>query len=314
MTRPELTVVILNYNHADDVIACVRSIERENCAGVSVLVVDNASTNDSVAELERALDGHRLVESGRNGGFAEGTNVGIRAALEAGADWVLLLNPDTAVEPGFFDAFFDFAASHPDARAAGGVGYYESDPDKIWFGGGYFDWFRGRGECFLQGEPRAKLPDPDVPRRCQFLTCACLFVHREAVEGIGLLDESYFLGGEEWDYSRRLSRAGYDLFLLGRVGYLHKVTGTHVKYSPKYVYNGYRTKLMFMQKERPLIYPVWSRLFKLVAAARAAKHFTGLEPELVGREAEVKQAVHRAFEDHVKYRSLELAHLDQFSD
>ena len=316
MKRPKLAVVILNYNHPEDVVECVASIDREVPPGpdspVSVIVVDNASTNDSVERLREALPHHTLLECDRNDGFAAGTNVGMRAALEQGAEWQLLLNPDTTVEPGFFEGFFRFVEARPDARAVGGTGYYDGEPEKIWFAGGYFDWLRARGECYLHGRPRAELPAPEVPRRCGFLTCACLFVHREAIERIGLLDERYFLGGEEWDYSRRLTRAGFDLWVLGDVGYRHKVTATHVKYSPKYIYNGYRTKLLFMQSERPRLFVLWSRVFRLFARFASTAKFVRLDPELAGKERQIAEAVRRAFEDHRRYRSLELAHLEQF--
>ncbi len=316
MKTRSLAVVILNYNHPEDVIDCVASIDREappeTDSGVSVIIVDNASTNDSVEKLHAAIPHHTHISCNRNGGFSAGTNVGMRQALEDDAEWVLLLNPDTTVEPGFFENFFRFVEASPMARAVGATGYYDSEPDKIWFAGGYFDWLRARGECFMQGEPRATLPEPGQPRKCGFLTCACLFVHRAAIERIGLLDERYFLGGEEWDYSRRLTRAGFDLWVLGNSGYRHKVTATHVKYSPKYIYNGYRTKLMFMQSERPLLYIFWAHAFRFFTRFISTPKFVRLDPGLRGKESQITDAIRRAFEDHRRYRSLELAHLEQF--
>ena len=312
MKSPSLAVVILNYNHPEDVIECVASIDREAHENVTVIIVDNASTNDSVERLREAIPQHTLLECERNDGFSAGTNVGIRRALKDGHEWVLCLNPDTTVEKGFFESFFSFVTSRTDVRAVGATGYYYSEPDKIWFAGGYFDWFKARGECYLQGETRDRLPTPKEPRRCSFLTCACLFVHREAIEKIGLLDERYFLGGEEWDYSRRLTRAGFDLWVLGDCSYRHKVTATHVKYSPKYIYNGYRTKLMFMQTEKPLTYVLWAQVFKAFTRFVSIPKFVRLDPDLAGKEPEIHRAIHTAFQDHRRYRSLELAHLEQF--
>lgn len=313
MPAPRLAVILLNYNCAADIAECLRSIEAAERGPASIYVVDNASTDGSLEQLEHEFPRYTILSSPFNDGFSSGTNVGARRALADGAEWLLFLNPDTTVEPHFFEAFYRFVERNPGARVAGGTGLYYSAPDTIWFGGGHFDWLKARGVCDLQGRPASELPPETEARRCSFLTCACLFVSAAAVRDVGYLDERYFLGGEEWEYSRRLGKAGHELFHLPAARYLHKVTATHVKYSPKYIYNGYRTKLMFLRSEAPLYYLAWKPVFSLYAALLATRAFLAKDEDLLNHRQEVRRAIRCAFADDKRYRTLRESHLARFA-
>src|SRR5262245_12535053 len=96
-----LHVVILNWNLPGDTIACVRSIQQGALPGVTILIVDNASTDDSLSRFQKELgDSVAVIANRANLGFAGGVNTGIRRALAEGAQSILLLNNDTLVGPG----------------------------------------------------------------------------------------------------------------------------------------------------------------------------------------------------------------------
>jgi len=312
-SQPLAAIVILNYRCADMTIECVRSVRACNRSDLHIFVVDNASGDDSVAKLENELThkNETLIASCRNGGFSDGSNLGIIQGLELGARWIHLLNPDTEVDPKFYDALEELQTNSPDIAAVGGLGLFMNERDKIWFAGGYFDWWRGRGECAKQGQ---KLSDVDVSAlegSSEFLTCACLVVRADVVETIGLLDTRYFLGGEEWDYSRRLAKAGYRRHFAPNMRYWHHVSGSlEQKRSIKYIYNGYRTKLLFMRDQWPVLNVFWKIFYRLYSSFVATRNFrrldASLDPHAIG------QAIKDAEQDDRKYASIQLSHLEAY--
>jgi len=265
--------------------------------------------------LESALSDDNDVElilAPRNGGFSEGSNIGIIRGLALKARWIHLLNPDTEVAPDFYNRLSVIDSDHPGFHAVGGLGLYMSVRDRIWFGGGYFDWLKARGECRYQGELLEKRPAESISGPSEFLTCACLLVRREVVQKIGLLDTRYFLGGEEWDYSRRLNRAGYTLHVDGELKYWHHVSASlEQKVSLKYIYNGYRTKLLFMKDQKPLFYYLWLLPYLVYSRVLARRKFKILDQSLAWTD--ILAAIKLAERDDRRYRSIELVHLTQFT-
>jgi GT2 family glycosyltransferase len=118
----KLVAVVLNWNGGEDTLRAVESLR-----GVETIVVDNGSTDGSAAEVERRFPQVELIRTGANLGFAGGNNVGIRRALERGADWVLLLNNDAVADPGVAAALERAAAARPDAGLLACKLYLEGD-------------------------------------------------------------------------------------------------------------------------------------------------------------------------------------------
>ena len=106
-------IVLLNWNGWQDTLECVRSLERMEYRNWHAVIVDNGSTDDSVARLKGACPDVTVVETDKNLGFAAGNNVGIRYALKNEADYVFVLNNDTTILPDTISAFVQFAEKHP---------------------------------------------------------------------------------------------------------------------------------------------------------------------------------------------------------
>src|SRR6185437_4490522 len=136
---PKIFVVILNWNGTKDTIPCLHSIQKSDSSNYELLVVDNGSTDDSVAILRREFPLLTLLEIEENCGYAGGVNVGIQYALEQGAEWILLLNNDTVVDPHFLSAFSQKIEENPNVGIVGGwpIRFYE--PDKLDHLGGVWD-------------------------------------------------------------------------------------------------------------------------------------------------------------------------------
>jgi N-acetylglucosaminyl-diphospho-decaprenol L-rhamnosyltransferase len=222
--------VIVNYRTAALAVECLRSIAAQAAAlpGLRAVVVDNASGDGSVLELNAAIQREgwqgwaSVIANGHNGGFACGNNVGIREALRAPerVDHVLLLNPDTVARSGSIRALSDFLDSHP------GVG----------IAGSCLENAAGGAECSAHNAPSplgelvsgASLgllsrvlrrhvvtpPMRDSAHECEWVSGASLMVRREVFESIGLLDEGYFLYFEEADFCLRARRAGWQVWFV----------------------------------------------------------------------------------------------------
>ena len=103
-TTPKIAIILLNYNNYEDTFSCVESLQRVRYPNVDIIIVDNKSTNDSLEKLyELESENIKIVDSGKNGGFAFGNNMGMKIAREENSDYVLLLNNDTIVTENFLD-------------------------------------------------------------------------------------------------------------------------------------------------------------------------------------------------------------------
>ena len=134
---PTVSIIILNWNGCDDTLACLNSLAAVTYLNFTVVVVDNGSTDDSLSRL-RPYKAHfplTLLETNANLGFAEGNNVGVRNALVGGAEFVLLLNNDTEVDPGLVGELVRVATAHPAGGVFSAKIFYHAEPKKLWYAG-----------------------------------------------------------------------------------------------------------------------------------------------------------------------------------
>ena len=190
MSRMSVWAVLLNHQDATDTIRCHRALRRMRYRPLRVLVVDNASGPGEVAWLRSV--GADVVESGGNLGYAGGNNVGIKAALDGGADAVWVLNPDTLPHPHSLRRLVDVLKKHPEVGIVGGrILEAESSTPKVQSEGGRIDWEAGgRSELIGRGETPARRSSVSF---VDFVPGAAMLVRSEVFREIGLLPEEYFL-------------------------------------------------------------------------------------------------------------------------
>jgi N-acetylglucosaminyl-diphospho-decaprenol L-rhamnosyltransferase len=234
-----LLIVIVNYRTAGLTIDCLRSLQAEVDAlpETRVVVVDNASGDDSVERLVTAIGQHgwegwaRVQPLAHNGGFASGNNAAIGPALH-GFDpprYVLLLNPDTIVRPGALGTLVEFMESCPEVGIAG-PRLEEADgaPQRSAFRF-HSIWSELEGGLRLGLATRllarwvAAPPVPESPGPADWVSGACFLVRREVFQAIGLLDEGYFMYYEEVDFCRRARRAGWSCWYVPPARVVHLV-------------------------------------------------------------------------------------------
>ena len=223
---PSVTAVILNFDLTEDTVACVRSLLRAAYSNLRVLVVDNGSPGDAVGRLRRELPGVEVWATGRNLGYTGGINAGFRFALERPTDYLLVLNPDTEVDPGFLGPMVEAMERDPQAAIAGGTIYEHHDRTRAWYAGGRLVPWRGLAVHDRKGRTleRSALGEP---RAVSFVT-GCLALHRASVlTRIGEQDERFFLYLDDIELSARVRRKGYRLLYVPRSVVYHRVRGEH---------------------------------------------------------------------------------------
>lgn len=239
--NPKVSIIILNWNSADDTIECVRSVQEVTYPNFDVVIVDNGSTDRSEKNLRNAFPEIRIIQTGSNLGYAGGNNIGIRHALGNKADYVLLLNNDTIVARDFLDKLVLEAESSDKIGISAPVIYHYDDPGKISFAGGKIEFFTGRSRHIT--EPM------DNP---EFLTGTCLLIKREVIKKIGLLTEKFFLYMEDVDYSFKVRKAGFKLKVVRNSKIWHKISSTTgPNYKPANIYYLVRNNLSFISEHFP---------------------------------------------------------------
>jgi hypothetical protein len=231
-----VTAVVLSWNGREDTLACLRSLEVED---VEVIVVDNAS-DDGTAE---AVRGAEVIRNDRNLGYAGGMNVGIRRALERGADAVLLLNNDVEVEPGAIRAL---VAAAGEAGAVCPVVVFADDPARIWYAGARFDPRRGYNG-------RQLTASIDSVAETERICGAAVLIPRQALDDVGMLDEELFAYVEDADWSLRARRRRLPLLVVPESRVRHKVSAsTGGEGSPDALYYSTRNLLAVCERHAPL--------------------------------------------------------------
>jgi len=214
--RVDISIVILNFNTCTQLRVCLVALLAEHLPDAEIFVVDNASSDGSADMVAREFPSVRLIRSPHNGGFADGNNQALRLAR---GDTMLLLNPDTLMPRGGVRALLDVLERHPEA---GIVGPKLLRPDgsmhlacRRSFPTPAVAFFRLSGLSGLFprtprfGRYNLTFVDPDVPIEVDSVCGACLLIRRSVVECIGLLDESFFMYGEDLDWCLRTRQGGW---------------------------------------------------------------------------------------------------------
>ena len=257
-----VSAVIVNYRQPSLTEEAVASLAGQGgkCR-VSTIVVDNGSADGSLERLKKSCAGCTVLDAGGNLGFSGGNNVGIRYALDHGAEYILLLNNDAAVERGSVEALL--AAAGPKTIAAPKI-VFASDSSRVWYGGGHVSRMRGG---FYHDEDCAS---DSSARDVDFASGCCMLLPATFFRGCGLMDERFFLYCEDAELCLRAVRAGYRIRYEPRAVVRHKVSAsTGGERSPMSVYYGTRNRLMLLSQYRfpfaAFAYVLATRLVKLLA-------------------------------------------------
>jgi GT2 family glycosyltransferase len=238
---PLVYCIVLNWNGWQDTLACLESLIGQDYPRLVVVVVDNCSPDDSVARIKQAYPSVRLIEAGANLGFSGGNNVGIRLALDEGADFVWLLNNDTIAPGDTASKLVGKALAEPQAGEIGTVLHDMHSPGKVqaWGGAVLYPW------PFYSA--RLVTTEREFGQNTA-LMAASVLLRREALMQAGLLDETFFMYYEDSDLSFRIRKAGWKLVVAEDTAVLHKEGASLAVQSPLRVRYSTASVLRFMRK------------------------------------------------------------------
>jgi len=213
-----LAIVLVDYNGLADTRRCLESLHGQTA---DIIVVDNASRETVSEALSNSFPDVYFVRSPVNGGWAGGNNLGLKLALERGAELVILLNNDTAVEPRFAECLLRAVENHPEFGILGLVIRFLDLPHEVQTEGVAFNKPHEAGFFQRLAVPLdGRVVEVDIVNGC------CLMVRRSVVERIGFIDEEFFLIHEEADFCLRAQEAGFKLGVLGEALVYHKGSST----------------------------------------------------------------------------------------
>ncbi len=244
-----MAAVVLGWNGRDDTLACLGALRAATYPDLSFVVVDNASTDGGPDAVAAEFPEATLIRLDENRGFAGGVNVGVDAALESGADAVLLLNNDAVVDAGFLEPLVE--AVRPGVGAACAQ-ILDGDGSRIWYAGAAYDPRHGhQGRHTGYGQPPLA---PDVAPYATDRACGgAMLVPRSALELVGALDETLFAYAEDVDWSLRARDAGLRIVVVPASIVRHRVSAsTGGASSPDSLYYALRNGLAVAERAAPL--------------------------------------------------------------
>lgn len=217
-THAEVSCVVLNWNGWADTLECLGSLKECAYSHLTIIVVDNGSTDDSVGRIKAAYPDILLLESENNLGFSGGNNIGIRRALDTGADYIWLLNNDARPAPDALCALVTKAVSDKSIGAVASICYYADAPSTVqaWAGSRVNLWIGYGGLC----------TEPHKDDWFDSLNGTSMLVSRAAIEHVGLLDEGFFLYWEDTEFCLRLRERGWRIAAAPGSRVLHKVNAS----------------------------------------------------------------------------------------
>lgn len=289
----KLSVIIVNYNVKYYLDQCIRSVLRafeEMNTPAEIIVVDNHSADGSVDYLEQRYPQKlfpmvRFVRSAHNLGFARANNIAIR---QSRGEYVLLLNPDTIVGEDALKASVDFMDVHEDAGAVGvrmlGAQGRRAMESRRGLPTPMVSFFKMLGFCNrwphhrLFGKYYMGYLPWDEPSQIEVVSGAYCMLRRKALDEVGLLDEDFFMYGEDIDLSYRVLKGGYHNYYLP-VDILHYKGESTQKSSFRYVHVFYEAMLIFFRKHYSGMTFLLSLPIKTAIYAKALMALVGMLSE-----------------------------------
>lgn len=264
MIEPKVGIVLVNYNGAKFQNDCIRTVKSMTYQNFEIIVVDNASSDNSLKLLRDEFSDITIIETRKNNGFSKGSNIGIKYGLQNGCEYIMLLNNDTEVHIKLLELLMKNANSN--TVVVPKMYYYELK-NMLWYAGGKINWNKGIIEHIgINTTDNIKY---SKKKYVTFGTGCCLLIHKNIFEKVGLLDENYFMYYEDVDFCIRVLKNHYKILYVPKAYLWHKVSSSSGgKSSDISVYYSNRNRLYIMKKFNfnfiSYIYTYSTRIIKMV--------------------------------------------------
>jgi GT2 family glycosyltransferase len=223
-TPPLVYIILLTWNQRQDTLACLASLEQLTYPKIQILVVDNGSQDGTSEVIRGQFPAVDLLVNEHNLGFQGGFNLGMRYALAHGADFLLVMNNDTAVQPDMLDELMAYAGM-PEVGMLAPKIYYFDEPERIWSVGG--DCHPITFEMTHKGDNQIDHGQWSEVVERDFLVGCAMLMPRALPEKIGLFDTGYHpIYYEDVDLCVRARQAGFRLLLVPSAKMWHRVSAS----------------------------------------------------------------------------------------
>jgi N-acetylglucosaminyl-diphospho-decaprenol L-rhamnosyltransferase len=253
--RDSLAIIIVTFNSVDEIEACLESIVGHTAPfPTSITVVDNASSDGTVAHVRERWPSVQVIESGGNLGFSKANNIGIRATK---SEYVLLLNPDTIAPPGAIQTLVRGLASHPEAAIAGARLLSDTGFPELSWGPAITPWIETKrmifSRLYLRKIRRVVRQIDRLSRQARevdWVSGACMVIRRPDLEAVGLLDERYFMYNEDVDLCIAMKKRGRKTFYVAGAELLHQ-RGKSAAKNPQLELRRQHSHIAYYEKHLP---------------------------------------------------------------
>lgn len=246
--NPLIYIILVNYKGYADTKECIESLEKLNYENYKIVVVDNASEDNSLELLKKNYTNHIILASNTNLGFSGGNNLGIEYALKNGAEFILLLNNDTIVNENLLFNMLQTFKRDSEVGICGGKILLYSNNEVISHAGGYVDMFKFTTVHYgMDGVTTDE--NYNYEREVGFVSGCLMLIKNEVFEKVGLLPEEYFMYYEDTDFCMKVIEAGYKIYYNPLAEIFHKVSmSSGGEDSPFLIKWSTRNRLIFMNK------------------------------------------------------------------
>ena len=242
-SQPLVVTVILNTNRKVDTLEALQSLSESTYPEQKIIVLDNASTDGSIAAIQQSYPDVEVIELAQNLGYAGNNNVGIRAALEAGAEWVLVLNEDTVLAPDCLEQMVKLGEQDPQIGIVGPMVYHFNEPQIIQSAGGKMTP-RWVSVHLSQNElDSGQYPDP---HEVDWISGCAIMVRKAVIEQVGMIDARFFYYWEETEWCLRAREAGWKIFHHPQAHLWHKGVQRDYSPGPNVTYYSTRNRLLML--------------------------------------------------------------------
>ncbi len=250
-SHPLVSIISVNWNNPKVTAEMVESLSHITYPNFELIVVDNGSTKGNINSVKDQYPWIKLIKTGKNLGFAGGTNAGIVASK---GEYLLFLNNDTEVELDFLEPLVEQFLTVPDTGISTPKILYHEPKGVIQFAGAE-PTFPSVNRVKMVGQNEVDKGKYNDTRRSLFAHGACMLVSRKIIEEVGMLPELYFLYFEEFDFCHKVRDAGYTIYYVGKSCIHHKESVSTGKASPLKLYYLTRNRLLFLRRnEKGLAY------------------------------------------------------------
>lgn len=286
---PLVVVVIANWNLRKDLLECLQSLYETDYPRMHVIVVDNNSSDDSIAMVEQQFLQTQLIKREENGGYAVALNDGIRAGSALDTGFFLVLNNDTLVPPDTLSKLVDVMQSDPQIAIAAPKIIYHDHPERIFsLGDRLYPWLP---LPLRIGRKALDRPEYSKTMEFDYLFGCALLIRTESLKQVGLFDTSFFMYYEDADLCRRMRDEGWKNVRVGSAIIRHKASMSSKLVPEKMLYLRARNRSWFYRRYRHGPLPALTFLALLLGSIKTV--FTYL---VTGKKSQIQPYVKGAMD------------------